>query len=195
MSAKRKILIGGAAAVLITAGLLIPRRAWSGQDFSFADVPLPFGLTDGPLGDNKAQALGNAQYYNGQRYGGWFSDPKHSIADMMAIWKIESNFNPRAINVDDGGPGNSAYGIGQVLRTTAGDFQVTNPESMFHMRTGVRVSMDYAKWCWEYLAERLGRNPTKSEWIGSYNAGVGNALRGRLPVKYLASFNLARLAA
>lgn len=141
---------------------------------------------------NKGRAFGFIESLDALQFGGWFAQDGRSYSDVMGLFQVESGFNPRAFSKDDGGAGNHAYGIGQVLASTARDFGVTQPETMFALGTGVRVTLEYLKWIWEFLAGRLGRNPTKSEWIGAYNAGVGSVLNGNIPLLYIGRWYFAR---
>lgn len=129
---------------------------------------------------------------------GFYSSGGRSISDVLAIWQVESNFDFDAIG-DPQLPDRS-WGIGQVRGSTAADFGISSPRSLLDPFTGASVSMRYWKWAWEYLANRLGRAPTTEEWVGSYNAGVGNVARhvesggsaGFLPVAYVARWRAAR---
>ena len=192
MDNKAKLKIGGGVAALVLGGLLLPRAVFGGT-IDLANVFLPdFLLTAGGT-TPKQDAQSAALWVNSlAEFGGWFSNPDHSVDDIMAIWAVESNYNPRALNTNDGGQGNHAFGIGQVLASTAGDFGITQPEVMLDLRTGARVSMAYSMWTHEFLQSRLGRAPTKREWIGAYNAGVGNVLNGNLPELYITKWTLKR---
>ena len=182
METKTKIMIGAGAVALGAAFLAVPKAAYSASGIDWETVPLPDFLSAPDASDTpESVARSVAEYYNSIQsyFPGFFNSEKHSIDDVLAIWAVESNFNPKAIRKNDGGPGNHAYGIGQVLATTATDFGITNPDAMFDLRTGAAVSMRYMHWAWTYLEARLGREPTKKEWVGSYNAGVGSILKGR----------------
>lgn len=184
---KTKIILS-ALAISAVALVFMPRKAWA------IDLIDPMTGQGGneflilPNGSDKQRASAVAHSLNVSRYGGWFNDPKHSLADVLPIWRIESGFKPEALNLNDGGAGNHAYGIGQVLGSTAGDFYSGEVADMLRIEIGAQVSMDYMKWSYEFLQNRLGRHPTKNEWVGAYNAGVGAVLAGRLPVAYIAKF-------
>jgi soluble lytic murein transglycosylase-like protein len=103
---------------------------------------------------------------------------------VLGIFSVESNFNPDAIG--DRHLEDMSWGIGQVRGTTARDFGVNDPRALLDPATGVLTSMRYLKWAWEFLERRQGDAPEIEAWIGSYNAGVGNALRGFTPAAYIA---------
>ena len=106
---------------------------------------------------------------NASDFGGFFT-PAH----VVAVAAIESSFDPDAVryeaHLDD-----SSIGLMQVLSSTAADRGYTGPPSgLFDTELNILIGMRHLKWSWDYLARRMGRNPTLDEWIGSYNAGVGN---------------------
>ena len=82
----------------------------------------------------------------------------------------------------------------QVRLTTARDFAPgISGEQLLDPATNVRVAMDYLEWSWNFLEARLGRRPSFSEWLGAYNAGVGNVLdRGFIPQAYVRRWLAAR---
>jgi len=134
-----------------------------------------------------ARAL--VEYFDAVEFGGWFSRAGRAHGDVLGVFNVESNFDPDAIG--DRHLSDMSWGIGQVRGTTAGDFGVTDPRALLDPATGVLTSMRYLKWAYEFLTDRMGRAPNLSEWIGSYNAGVGNVLRGFLPDQYLARWRTA----
>lgn len=100
--------------------------------------------------------------------GGW-----HDPREVMALIETESSFNPRAVSFA------GAYGLMQLLPSTAADMGYSGPaEGLFDPETNIRLGMRYLIWCWNYLAQRLGRDPTQAEWLSAYNGGVGNVLKG-----------------
>jgi hypothetical protein len=122
------------------------------------------------LTHDEARAL--VQRINTAEFVGWFSVP-----DVLAIIEIESAFDPDAVryeaHLDD-----SSIGLMQVLTSTAADRGYQGPPSgLFDAEVNVRLGMRHMKWTFDYLARRLGRAPTIDEWIGGYNAGVGNVVR------------------
>lgn len=124
---------------------------------------------------------------NAAEFGGWF-DP----ADVLAVVEIESSFIPDAVrhepHIND-----SSIGLMQVLYTTAVDRGlVGGPAALFDPVVNIRMGMRQLKWSFDYLAGRLGHAPELAMWIGSYNAGVGNALNGRWVQSYVDKFVRAR---
>jgi len=204
---KRKLIITSAIGLGALALLLKPEaNALVSLDNTGNTVSEPYTPTEGGwLGrligssralffqTNKGLALGFIEGIDDITYGGWFRSGGRSYGDLMAIFQIESGFDPRAFKENDGGQGNHAYGIGQVLGSTAADRGITNFDNLFSLGMGVDVTMRQLKWSWEYLEAHFGRVPTKMEWIGSYNAGVGAISSGRVPIWYLAKYTSARL--
>lgn len=137
---------------------------------------------------SKADAYQLVREYNASQ-GGWFDKDGRSLVDIMAIFATESGFNPKAYNPNDV---SGAWGMGQMLATTARDFGVQNPQELFNPKIAVRTTMDYLKWSYIYLSANLNRAPTRDEWIGSYNSGVGGILKGRIPTFYLLKWQAAR---
>lgn len=135
---------------------------------------------------------------NRTEFNGWFRED-----DVLAIMKIESNFDPMAqrfeahIITEVTPHGDASLGIMQVLYSTAVDRGYTGkPLGLLDPRVGTRMGMRQLLWSHEFLSDRLGRAPTTREWIGSYNAGVGNALKGNIPERYVEKWvrERARLA-
>ncbi len=140
----------------------------------------------------KQQARAQVAWQDANNFGGWFSKGGRSQRDVMAIFAIESLFNPQAFRENDNGEGDHAYGLGQMLGSTAGDFGYSGPD-LKHIPNAVDATMRYLKWSWDYLANRLGYNPSLSQWIGAYNAGVGNVAKGRVPLVYVAKHTAAKI--
>lgn len=145
----------------------------------------------------KQQAAHLVAQYDQNTFGGFYSTGGRSHADVLAMFQIESNFTPGAINENDGGTlpdgsGNHAMGIGQVLITTAGDYGITNPNDLLDLEIGALVAMKHLKWSFDFLAGRLGRSPSQDQWIGSYQAGVGNALKGKISDIYVNKHRAAK---
>jgi soluble lytic murein transglycosylase-like protein len=100
--------------------------------------------------------------------GGW-----HDPRDVMAIIEQESRFNPRAVGTS------GELGLMQLMPSTAADMGYVGAlDGLFDPETNIRLGMRYLIWVWNFLSARLGREPTISEWLGGYNAGVGNVLNG-----------------
>lgn len=113
-------------------------------------------------------------------------------AYALAFVEVESGFNPNAYRFEQH-LNEASYGLMQVLASTARDMGLQGPpEDMFDPATSLRIGIAYSRWCWDFLTRRLGREPTENEWIGSYNAGVGNTLRGFTPHSYIRKWTLAK---
>lgn len=113
-------------------------------------------------------------------------------AELLAFVEIESGFNPNAYRFEPR-LNEASYGLMQVLASTGRDMGLQGaPEAMFDPATSLQIGISYSRWSWDYLMRRLGRDPTEIEWVGSYNAGVGNVLRGFTPHSYVRKWQLAR---
>lgn len=121
-------------------------------------------------------------------YFGWFKP-----AEVLAIIEIESSFRPWAVRQEPQ-IGDASLGLMQLLSTTAADRGFRgNPESLLEPEINIRFGMAHLKWSWDYIAGQLGRDPTEDEWIGSYNAGVGNVVRkGFIPAGYVQKWRAAK---
>lgn len=124
---------------------------------------------------------------NEREFAGWF-DPY----DVLAIAKIESSFRPGAFryerHLDD-----ASIGLMQVLSSTARDRGYTGPvNGLFDPEVSLRIGMRHLKWGHDFLAQRMGVGVPKDIWIGAYNAGVGNALKGYTPLEYVGKFKATR---
>jgi len=124
---------------------------------------------------------------NQVEFGGWF-DP----ADVLAVIEIESNFDARAYRAEPR-LNDASRGLMQVLLSTARDRGFDGPpEGLFDPETNIRAGMAQLRWIWDYLADRLGEVPSDAQWIGAYNAGVGNVMKGYLPLSYVTRWSRAR---
>lgn len=124
---------------------------------------------------------------NATEFAGWF-DP----LDVEAIAEIESSFIPTATRAE-AHLGDASIGLMQTLLSTARDRGFTgSAEGLFDPETSLRIGMRQLQWSWNYLRSRLNGDPSKEQWVGSYNAGVGNVLRGYIPVAYITKFAGAR---
>ena len=113
-------------------------------------------------------------------------------AELLAFVELESSFRPSAYRYEPH-LAEASYGLMQVLESTARDRgMIGDPRQMYDPVTGLAFGILQARWSWEFLARRLGRPPTEAEWVGSYNAGVGNVLRGFIPQGYYRRWQLAR---
>jgi len=123
---------------------------------------------------------------NARDFGGWFS-----VADVLAIIEIESSFDPWAYRAEPQLK-DASIGLMQILTSTARDRGFTGKsEGLFDPVVNVRLGMAQLKWSYDYLAGRLG-TVDSAVWIGSYNAGVGNAMKGFTPLSYVAKWRAAR---
>lgn len=127
-------------------------------------------------------------------FGGWFSREGRNVRTVLAIVKVESSFNANAVG--DLFTADRSWGLGQVRLTTANDFgSFPSGDLLLDPTTNLTVMMAFLKWSWEFLERRLGRPPTHTEWLGSYNAGVGNVIdRGFIPLAYVQRVRAAERA-
>ena len=117
------------------------------------------------------------------RFGGWFSNAPRRHSDVVAVIKIESNYETGAI-----GDNGKAHGLGQMHAAAAGDMGFTL-QDLHDPYNAVLAAMKYLKWIWDTLTNWLRKTPSLTQWIGSYNAGVGN-VSGRnggvfIPLSYV----------
>lgn len=122
---------------------------------------------------------------NDKEFNNWFR-----LEDVMAIIEIESSFDPNAYRAEKH-LGDASRGLMQILLSTAKDRGFSgDPTLLFDVETNIRYGMRQLKWTWDYLA-RAGFHD-RDKWIGAYNAGVGNALKGYTPLSYVTKFVRAR---
>lgn len=142
----------------------------------------------GARGALKPEAvLGLIVQLNAQEHNNWF-DPY----DVLAVVEQESNFNPNAYRYE-AHLQDASFGLMQVLSKTAADRGFTgDPRRMFEPVEGLRYGMRQLAWTYDYLQSRFGRAPTRSEYLGGYNAGVGNISRGYVPMAYVAAVERLR---
>jgi soluble lytic murein transglycosylase-like protein len=113
-------------------------------------------------------------------------------ADLLAFVRLESNFQPAAYRFEPR-LSEASYGLMQVLESTSRDMGLSgDPRQMFNPAVGIRVGIRYTRWLWDFLSARLGREPYTHEWVGAYNAGPGNVLRGFIPWSYVRRWETAR---
>lgn len=164
--------------------------AQAATDQAAADLGLPspvYNLANAPvtLGPAQAAALAIVQQVNAANFAGWF-DP----ADVMAVIQIESSFNPTAQRPEPQ-IRDASYGLMQVLYATALDRGYTGaPEGLYDPAVNIALGMAQLKWIWDFLSARGASS--EDQWIGAYNAGVGNALKGYLPIAYVQRWKIAR---
>ena len=131
--------------------------------------------------------LGLVTEINNREFGGWF-DP----LDVLAVAQIESALDPDAWRWESH-LGEPSLGLMQLLFSTARDRGYAGgPAGLLDPVVNVQVGMRHLKWSHDFLAGRLGHAPDKRLLIGSYNAGVGNALRGRIVEGYVKKWKSAR---
>lgn len=139
----------------------------------------------------RAQALSMAANLDAQMFGGFFQDSRHSLQHLMGIWAVESQFNKYNYNPADP---SGAWGIGQVLATTAAQHGFNDPAALLQPEAGAIASMTHLVWTWGELLRLYGRTPTTQEWIMAYNAGAaGVAIKGRTAVGYFLLVEAARI--
>lgn len=114
------------------------------------------------------------------------------LAEILAVIEIESGFNPRAYRAEPQ-LGDASRGLMQLLLSTARDRGYRGvPDGLYDPATNIRFGIAHLQWGRDYLRSRLGRAPSVSEWVGAYNAGVGNALKGYVPLGYVNRWLAAR---
>lgn len=112
--------------------------------------------------------------------------------DVLAVIEVESARDPQAFRFE-AHINDASRGLMQVLLSTARDRGYAGePEGLFDPLTNVRIGMSHLLWGYDFLASRFGRAPTAGEWIGAYNAGVGNVLGGFIPQGYVEKWAAAR---
>lgn len=138
--------------------------------------------------EDPAVIAGIVAELNASEFGGWF-DPR----DVLAVVQIESGFKPYAARYEPH-LGEASLGLMQVLPSTARDRgYVGSPFGLFDTVTSLRIGMAHLRWTYDFLAARLGTAPSVDQWIGAYNAGVGNVLnRGYWSANYVAKWRQAR---
>jgi soluble lytic murein transglycosylase-like protein len=151
-------------------------------------VTLARSAAAGPPADPPADGiLGLVIAINEHEFSGWF-DP----VDVMAIIDIESGFNPNAVRTE-ARLNDASRGLMQILLSTARDRGFSgDPARLLDPEINIRYGMRQLKWSWDYLYTRKGGALARDLWIGSYNAGVGNAMNGFTPLGYVQKFAAAR---
>lgn len=82
---------------------------------------------------------------------------------LLAICTVESNLNPHAVNVHDGG--SASYGLCQLKVATAKQFDgAATPEMLLEAKDNARIAASF-------LAFSIGRYQTTQCAVASYNAG------------------------
>jgi soluble lytic murein transglycosylase-like protein len=100
------------------------------------------------------------------------------LDEVLAYCQIESSFNPRAYRWE-AHLGEASYGLMQVLESTARDRGLIGPPSdLYEPEIGLAIGCAHVIWTRDFLASRGAPSDPLSVAL-AYNAGVGNALRGR----------------
>lgn len=124
---------------------------------------------------------------NQSQFGGWFNE-----ADVLALIEIESSFRPNAARWE-AHKGEASLGLMQILPSSAHDRGYTGgPAGLMNPATNILYGMAHLKWGHDFLATRLGHPPDVGQWVGAYNAGVGNILKGNIPLTYVGKWARAR---
>jgi hypothetical protein len=166
----------GAARAALAVGILAAIYAWLNRARA-APLVAPAGAERVAI--DPAQVAAYSWAVDAEDYGGWFA-AIGARALVVAIAAVESDFRPWVVG-DDG----RSIGMMQMQASTAADLGYS-AEDLFDWQTAVRAAMAYLKWSYDYLATRLDHAPTFSEWVGAYNAGVGNvAQHGYIPQAYV----------
>lgn len=125
---------------------------------------------------------------NETEFDGWFED----LADVMAIIEIESGFDAGAYRAEPQ-ISDASHGLMQILETTARDRGFTGAVAeLADPETNIRFGMKQMIWNWDYLSQRKAGGVSEVEWIGAYNAGVGNVMKGFIPLTYVERWRVAR---
>lgn len=113
------------------------------------------------------------------------------LDEVLAYCEMESSFNPRAYRFEPH-LGEASYGLMQVLESTARDRGLIGPPSnLYEPEIGLEIGCAHVIWTRDFLASRGAPSDPVSVAL-AYNAGVGNALRGRTVASYGARWNAAR---
>lgn len=112
--------------------------------------------------------------------------------DLGAIAKIESSNNPKAI-----GDNGKAFGLYQIQQPLLIDYNKANKTryTLKDMLDPIKAEK-VATWAFTAYLPRLlrhyGKPVTVNNLLVAYNAGIGNAIKGRVPTttkKYIAKYN------
>lgn len=120
-------------------------------------------------------------------------DPAWNVPldEVLAYCEVESGFNPRAYRWE-AHLGEASYGLMQVLESTARDRGlIGGPALLYEPEIGLAIGCAHVVWTREFLASRGAPSDPVSVAL-AYNAGVGNALRGRTVRAYGDKWQSAR---
>jgi soluble lytic murein transglycosylase-like protein len=113
------------------------------------------------------------------------------LDEVLAYCEIESSFHPRAYRFERH-LNEASYGLMQVLESTARDRGLIGPpENLYEPEIGLEIGCAHVIWTQNFLASRGAPSDPLSVAL-AYNAGVGNALRGRVVQAYGVKWNNAR---
>lgn len=166
----------------------------TGRDLALATRKLPPGFVveseDAPTEESgtftPAKARRIVERMNRTRFNGWFKP-----ADVLAVIQVESNFDPRASRFEPK-LGEHSTGLMQLLESTAADRGYRGRRAgLFDPERNIALGMAHLKWSHDFLS---ARDPDISvdQWISSYNAGVGNTLKGFVAHTYVRRWRAAR---
>lgn len=178
VSKKRVVLALAGVGAAVVALAYAPRAeaAISGPDTT------PEGLR--PL-TPKQRAQAVIARHDVNHFGGWFAK-RDARNVVLSIFQIESGFNPKAVNLSD--PFGGAHGIGQVLAEIAEIDYGVSRNDLYDLEIGALTAMRHMLRQFDDLAGRLGREPSRQEWVMAYNAGARGVAEGRKPLAYYARF-------
>lgn len=114
------------------------------------------------------------------------------LDEVLAYVEVESGFDPRAYRFERH-LGEASWGLMQVLESTARDRGlIGGPAQMYEPEIGLAIGCAHVLWTRDFLASRGAPSDPLSVAL-AYNAGVGNALRGRVVRAYGDKWNAARM--
>ena len=113
-------------------------------------------------------------------------------ADLMAVCFVESSWRPAAYRYE-AHLNDASYGLFQTLYATAREMGFDGtPDGLFDPSTSAFYGVKYLAWCRDYMARKVGREPTWLEILSAYNGGPGRASKGWRAIDYHAKFVAAR---
>jgi len=168
----------------------LPDAGGAGEGGMAIDSSVRLTPTLGEIRLSQDAVLAAIDRINAEVFGSWFSTEGRSPLDVLAIAKVESNYTADAVSRA------GAVGLMQVLPSTARQFGPWTAQQMIaNPELSLLAGMSYLQWSWDALARRLNRPPSRAEWFGAYNAGVGNVLdRGFIPGGYVNKVKAARVS-
>jgi soluble lytic murein transglycosylase-like protein len=111
------------------------------------------------------------------------------VATIMGIIEHESSFIPNAFRMDRNG---GSFGLMQMTAPAAAQVGYGGDmRALYDPALCVQLGCAYLAWTAAYLRQRQGGAAGIDEVIGAYNAGVGAALRGYLPLDYIGAVKAA----